>query len=62
MIEEPVTDYEREEQRLRARVARLEQALRNLLLSADADWEARGLGHDWLPAARAARAALEETP
>jgi hypothetical protein len=39
----------------------LEKALRGLLLSADASWEANGAGHDWADAAVSARAALQGT-
>jgi hypothetical protein len=44
------------------REARIEQALRNLLMSADCTWEQRRLGHDWAEACESARAALASPP
>lgn len=44
--------------RLRADNARLREALRGLILSADAQWSEKDGGHDWRESLKAARAAL----
>ena len=44
------------------RIRVLEEALRGILLSADASWEEGGLGHDWPEAMAAARLALAHDP
>lgn len=48
----------RRAQAAEAEVARLREALRGLLLSADASWEQSNAGHDWREACVTARSAL----
>jgi hypothetical protein len=57
-LREEVEEARAEVERLRSRLATVEGALRDLLLSADCTWEERRLGHDWAEACEAARAAL----
>lgn len=39
---------------------RLREVVKNLLLSADCEWENRNIGHDWADACAAARSELQE--
>jgi hypothetical protein len=57
-----IAEARAEVERLRSRLATVEGALRDLLLSADCTWEERRLGHDWADACEAARAALSPAP
>ncbi len=65
VVDQVVAEVERLRERAtaaEAREARLKQALRDLLMSADCTWEERREGHDWAEACEAARAALATPP
>lgn len=55
---EQLDQLEEENERLQKRVAELETAVRDLLISADATWEDHNIGHDWPEACKRARRLL----
>lgn len=54
-IKTPRNDIERKDKL----IERIYETLKNVIQSADAEWESKNLGHDWQEACQSMRAALE---